>query len=694
MVDAAILKHNIVWSAPMPLWAENTSLGIQVRGKQMDKQPAILRFAHDTFMEELLDVMAKSPWRLGDWIAQPETWRAPMKAPLPLPKAESQPPVPYLFNRTRERLHKASGSKKRTWPRAGNAVPPPPEGNDPDSALKLYQAAHQRFYLVSASLLDNVGNYPERMPDLSRNERVTFVMRRLIPTKEDAEWDTWDEYAYVSTCNGHVWEKVATGGSKAAKRLIAGEEQLPLFPLIYNDSCGNRRQLHAGLIPVGKREAWLAAPVGEATQKPGAGATGQPEEAATPLALTIFQQEIAAPWQILIEQAQHIKDRLSGDDDADDDNQKLINDSRVRIQTVSWYILLDFALYLQRYLPRIWSVVTGQTPQSSIVDMDTAEQNFIGYLQQTTISDDLANELIRLPAYIVDPTGYYTKAHVKKSLFDALAEFDQQVQNYLESVDTQYERFYKEYEPLKINEIDSKWPTFLFPLADPNLNGPVPPLTSGDMAGLTGVELAQEKIKELAVEIGKILPPAARAETDTLVSSLPIANPGEAWFVARCIYERPGCGPLFPALTSDPTREFQLAPFFDPDAPARPIRIPMPMDISPAGLRKFKKNAGFVISDMLCGQIKRIRKLTLGDLVLSVLPWPLHEGLPDTGKTGPCTDTGGNFGMICSLSIPIVTMCALILLMIIVSLFDIFFRWIPYLFICLPIPGLKGKKEE
>jgi hypothetical protein len=36
-----------------------------------------------------------------------------------------------------------------------------------------------------------------------------------------------------------------------------------------------------------------------------------------------------------------------------------------------------------------------------------------------------------------------------------------------------------------------------------------------------------------------------------------------------------------------------------------------------------------LISDMLCGQIDRGKKLTLGDLVLSVLPWPFHKDLPN-----------------------------------------------------------------
>jgi hypothetical protein len=48
--------------------------------------------------------------------------------------------------------------------------------------------------------------------------------------------------------------------------------------------------------------------------------------------------------------------------------------------------------------------------------------------------------------------------------------------------------------------------------------------------------------------------------------------------------------------------------------------------------------------------------------------------------------------MICTLSIPIITICALILLMIIVNLLDIIFRWIPYLIMCFPLPGFKAKK--
>jgi hypothetical protein len=176
------------------------------------------------------------------------------------------------------------------------------------------------------------------------------------------------------------------------------------------------------------------------------------------------------------------------------------------------------------------------------------------------------------------------------------------------------------------------------------------------------------------------------------IGSEPPLDPREGWFVIRCAFERPNCGPLEPAIVSAPTRPFQMASFFDPDAPARPIRIALPIDTSPAGLRKFDKKAAFMISDMLCGQIDRVKGMTLGDLIRSVLPWPLHKDLSLPDK-GPCKQADGlEIGMICSLSIPIITICALLLLMIIVSLLDIIFRWIPFFLICFPLPGFKAKR--
>ncbi|MFM7469904.1 MAG: hypothetical protein ACKO5P_00095, partial [Nodosilinea sp.] len=121
------------------------------------------------------------------------------------------------------------------------------------------------------------------------------------------------------------------------------------------------------------------------------------------------------------------------------------------------------------------------------------------------------------------------------------------------------------------------------------------------------------------------------------------------------------------------------------------IRIPMPVDTSPAGLRKFAKNTSFVISDSLSCQIEKARSLTFGDLVLSVLPWPFNKKLNTSGAK--CNSSGIDIGKICTLSIPIITICALILLIIFVLLLDIIFKWVPYLIFWLPIPGLKAKED-
>jgi hypothetical protein len=205
---------------------------------------------------------------------------------------------------------------------------------------------------------------------------------------------------------------------------------------------------------------------------------------------------------------------------------------------------------------------------------------------------------------------------------------------------------------------------------------------------------ALDSIDLLAGYVVRALP----ADSDALAPPPPLASTRpfverEGLFVIRCVYERPLCGPLEPAVLSDPTEAFQMASFFDPDAPARPIRIALPVDTSPAGLRKHDKNTAFMISDVLCGQIGRAKGLSLGDLVRSVLPWPFHKDLdvsaPDQGacSKGP----GLEFGMICSLSIPIITICALILLMIIVFVLDLIFKWVPFFIMCFPLPKFKAK---
>lgn len=142
----------------------------------------------------------------------------------------------------------------------------------------------------------------------------------------------------------------------------------------------------------------------------------------------------------------------------------------------------------------------------------------------------------------------------------------------------------------------------------------------------------------------------------------------------RCVYRRPECGALCPPVVSEPTEDFQIAGFFDPDAPARPIRITMPLDTKPQTLRKFNRNVGFMLSDELRKQMARV--VDVQKLIKDKQVEDPEEGL--------------DLGVICSFSLPIITIVALMLLMIMVGLLNIIFWWMPFFRICFPAPKLKA----
>jgi hypothetical protein len=336
--------------------------------------------------------------------------------------------------------------------------------------------------------------------------------------------------------------------------------------------------------------------------------------------------------------------------------------------------------------------------------LNDPERRLFDALENTRIQDGLAATLRRdAELNAIDDNEIYGEGAVPGSLREALARFGSGVDGINTALETELDRI-----DIPYNRHDApsraQWPPFLFPLADPDRPGDAPlpplsslgPLTTEEAGELTldaqpGVDDPLERLDALAVLVLRALrddDPNPAPQPAVPAAAIAPANALEGWFVIRCVLEQPACEPLHSGVVSPPTERFQMAGFFDPDAPARPIRIGLPIDTTPAGLRKFDRNTAFVISDTLCGQIQRLKGLTLGDLVLSVLPWPFHKALPDLQSGKGVCDTG----MICSLSIPIVTICALILLIIMVTLFDFIFRWLPYFIFCFPVPGLKAKK--
>jgi hypothetical protein len=170
------------------------------------------------------------------------------------------------------------------------------------------------------------------------------------------------------------------------------------------------------------------------------------------------------------------------------------------------------------------------------------------------------------------------------------------------------------------------------------------------------------------------LPPQPPPDPGSIAPPIPQkpANPqGDFYFIVRCAYLRPQCGST---VVSPPSQPFLLASFFDSDAPARRIQVALPVDTSPAALRKYDKGVAFLISDELKKQMARVASLK--DL--------------SNGNIG-APSAGLDIGMICSFSIPIITICALILLLVIVIALNLVFFWVPFFKICLPVPTLKGK---
>lgn len=689
--------HPVQWQSPQPLW--HRFAGVATAADQA--RPAILRFATDEFMEQMLGTLTRDPARIDRLVARPETWRTPMSEAADLAERVPLPQVAHggarRFAALRAKPTVAATAAQETVVEQANTRTVP---------LKLYQPAHQRYYLASASLVCGLPGLPERAVVPGGAEQVNLVIRRLLPLMPGSSDDSsLLEFAFVKDAQGARWQRV---GPQPA----AGEELLPAFPLRFADDTGRARTLWTGMIPVGRREDYLAAVVDRsqaASLAAGQRAVVQPlappaAPVSTQARIAQFKLEVAEPWKNLIRSAYAVSETLrenkpsglDGDGESDADKARRAFDFNLQQQTASWLVLLDFADYLAAYLPDVWQAIADNGASAGALSGRRLElYTWLG-------TADMPAGLI---AALRNPSNNSQLKSPAASMRAALrAVRTDAVRNGLEQATDQY---------ASSTFARAHWPSFHFALAGLGTGFlPAGPFDSLDAlaaapAGevepdpspsvpLTPSQLAAEKLDRLTALVGRALMPVVESAAPPPPFAMQVrnaiaANVADAgWYVIRFVYTRRDCGPLHPPAMSAPTQRFQLASFFDPDAPARPIRITLPLDTSAAGLRKYNRNTAFVISDMLCGQIQRAKGLGLVDLVRSVLPWPLHKSL-DTGG-GSCRTGGADIGMICSLSIPIITICALILLIIIVSLFDFIFRWLPYFILCFPVPGLKGKK--
>jgi hypothetical protein len=180
------------------------------------------------------------------------------------------------------------------------------------------------------------------------------------------------------------------------------------------------------------------------------------------------------------------------------------------------------------------------------------------------------------------------------------------------------------------------------------------PLTSSFNYNLAGSGVSGSTLQDrLEAAVKQTVPEAPTA-------LVPAEKASATEYVTRLVYQRPRCLTLHRDVVSQPSEPFVLAPFFDPDAPGRPIRIALPIDPSIKGLRQFRKNVKLVMSQALRDKVKNIGKI-------------------NDSVEGPGFDCGG-----LSLSIPIITIVAMIILFIFLNLLNIVFWWLPFVKICFP----------
>jgi hypothetical protein len=194
----------------------------------------------------------------------------------------------------------------------------------------------------------------------------------------------------------------------------------------------------------------------------------------------------------------------------------------------------------------------------------------------------------------------------------------------------------------------------------------------GDLAGLSlAITCADaeewrlllgQRLLDQARRTGAELPvPKFRQTPDDLYQVIPFV---------RAIDDA-GCERLTWAAPTVRSAPFRVAAPFDPDA-SRPALIQMP------GLGDLKR-----------GLAKGAAMLVPPDTARMLDALNLNEGVGPDLAGEPPAEGGLDVQMICSFSLPIITLVAMILLMIMVMILNIIFFWLPWVKICLPFPKMK-----
>jgi hypothetical protein len=393
--------------------------------------------------------------------------------------------------------------------------------------------------------------------------------------------------------------------------VTADEQLLPMFPVSYATE-GRPRTLLVGLVPTSSVETFKTA---ASTTAPASPPLPPPPSDLISMA---FHTRVSGPLAQLITNVPDGDSRVLG----------------------SAPLVLEFASFLNDWFPTSWAAAVAGGAAA------VPGQSLFGHLESTTAGTTVATNPDGSP---VAGPQYVTAVSWLGALTAAWEQADWLSGEPSATVPAQ---------PLAL---DLNQPAN--PIAGPPLP-PIPPICTqleGWIAAAT---------PEGAAASGTVVPGAALATAPKLVPDGPQGNAHE--YLIRCVYQRPECVLVGPTVSA-PTTDFQIASYFDFDAPARPVTISLPHITGLADLRKFRKNVNFLLSQELHAQMDRIIDLK------NTMNGTLNP--PPAGGGG-----GGKVNWICSFSIPIVTICALLVLIMFVIMLNLLFFWLPFFEICLPVP--------
>lgn len=482
--------------------------------------------------------------------------------------------------------------------------------SDPAQPLKLFQPLHGCYYLVTASLVCRQVGLPDKEIVRADGETVSFVIRRQTPTGEEA-WIQAD-------AGGGYWQLLTASQVLAPAE---GEERFPFHPVticpkpetpqsVFTDF--RERDLHYGYIATGNREKYQ-----DTTARTTPDSTPPEEQLNDYIQRAEAEAALTQPgysfWaDMLLSRVIDPWQRLipSMDNPASFPVRPPNTLAELKL-----YVLLELGNFLRSHLPTLWAALVA----NSDTDLDGAMATLFTVLEE---------------GLIVGQNGEPEAPDLELSLRAALVELEP----YFELVRGQGD------EPSDTYHLEN--------ISDATVTGLRIQIEAALAQEPVPRQLPDEEVSELLHLVNYQVRPKA-------------ADDSEAQYVIRAVYEYdPDCPAVVSTLPSHP---FRLAKVFDPDAPARLVRMEAP-SIKPKDLRRYARGVGIEMSPDL-HRVTGSMGGGLGDVI---------DSPPGGG--------GLSIQMICTFSIQIIFLIAFILMFAFAISLNFVFWWLAFIRICLPIP--------